>query len=443
MIMMKRFLSLILVTLALVACFSITVSAQSITNETGIDVPDEAGAVYLYSYDGNRALISRGTDIKRAPSATVKMMTGLIVCSEYADILNKKITVTSDMLVDVEGITMGLREGMTVTVTDLLYGAVCGGNNDAAQALAIACAGTVDSFVEEMNKYARRLDMRDTTYKNPTGLDHPDASTTLADTAKLAATSAKNELYLKVSSAKSYDIHSGSETLTVYNRNALISQFSAQGYINKTVSGLIAGNTDEGGYVLAAYAEKNGIKLLCVIMGADGDSNEIYSYYTANKLLEHVFSSYKKTKIITKNESVLTTDVSLALDGKDSAYISCIAEKDIYAFIPLTAKKEDVSFVTYLHNDEINAPIQKGAVVGGIDVYYNNVYITSEKLICDTDIEPNFILLSVTNMKNMLMGRVFLMTLIISAAMITIYVLILRKDRRHKRVSKIQFKKFY
>lgn len=438
---MKRILSFLFIFLIIFPCFILSVSAQN--DGYDIDIPEESGAVYLYSYNGNRVLISNDSESKRAPASTAKMMTGLVVCRKYAYRLNERVTVTAEMIADLEGTSMGLKPGMTLTIEALLYGTVCGGNNDAAQALAIACAGDISSFVDEMNKYARHLDMRNTKYANPTGLDSKDASTTLFDTFKLASTAASDELYLSISSTLSYEIFTNSEAITIYNRNALISQFAAQGYINKNAKGLIAGSTDESGYVLATYAEKNGVAFLCIVMGATADANDIYSYSTANTLLDHAFLSYSQRKILTENTTLMNADVSLALNGKDQAYISCVPESDVYAFLANDISVDDLSYVTYLHEEKLNAPIKSGTVVGGVDIYYGDTYLASAKLISTSSVEANLLLYGLDVMRSFFLNRIFWITLVVAAALITVYIFNNKQSRRHQKVSTVQFKKFY
>ena len=441
---MKRILSLSLALLFLLGSLSIIADAttHAEADEIIMDISGKAKAAYLYSYNGDRVLFSQGEDEILAPVSTAKMMAGLLVCREYSDMLDKNVTVSNEMLAGLEGTSMGLRSGMTVSVRDMLYGTVCGVNNDAAMVLANACAGDLPEFVDRMNKLARRLDMRDTHYTDPTGLDE-DAKTTLADTAKLAATAAKDELYMQISSSPSFELSYGENTATVYNRNALIHHFSAQGYINTNAKGLIAGGSEEGGYVLATYAEKNGNSLLCLVMGAQEDQSTIYSYDIANKLLDVGISEYSEKKILSAGYSAAVCDVSLALTDASGASVDCVVDEDVYAFLHDSVDVSKLKYVTYLHDDKLTAPITEGMVVGGIDIYCEEQRIASARLVAGASIEANPILSALDIMRNILLSRVFVMALIISVVAIAIYLFSRRRDIRHSRVSKIQYKRFY
>ena len=254
----------------------VNVSAAEPTDELGIEIDKKSGSVYHYSYDANRVLLCTESDKRIAPASSAKIMTGLVVCELYSSRLDDKVEITEEMLKGHSGASMNLRVGMRVTLRDLLYGTLCGGNNDAATALAIACSGSVSAFVNEMNFFAKHLYMQNTHYENPTGHDADGAYTTLSDTALLVHKAAKNDIYMSASSAAYFDFTpEGEQTVTVNNRNALANRFTAAGYSNKYAKGIISGNTDEGGYVLAASAEKAGAKYLCLIMGAEADDKEI------------------------------------------------------------------------------------------------------------------------------------------------------------------------
>ncbi len=426
------FIIFILFTSLLFPVFSETVDEADINDEY------KADAVYLYSYNANRVLYSKCDKEYLAPASTAKMMVGLLVCERYADRLEEKVPLTAEMLANIEGTAMGLREGMTLTVKDLLYGTVCGTNNDAATALAIACSGDIPSFVAEMNSFAKLLDMRDTLYVNPTGLDADNAKTTLNDTVKLAAKAAANPLYMTVSSTVSYNVN---ESLKIYNRNALISQFSAQGYINKNAKGLIAGSTDEGGYVVATYAEKNGTSFLCVVMGANADAENIHSYHTANSLLDNAFKSYEWMTVGKAGDSVYKLDVDLAISNDSAAKVYCVLEKDAMFFLPKNTNKSDITYKIYLHSEDTSAPLSKEDALGGIDFYYKGNFIGRQKLVANSDVEANSILLFLHNMKSFLLSSTFWLTVIISIPLIFLYIHHEKKNFRHKRFPGTRYHK--
>lgn len=413
-------------------------------NELGIEISDKAGAVYLYSYDANRVLYSNAPDYEASPASSAKIMAGLVACEMYADKLDDTVEITDRMLSEHTGNSMGLRAGMKVTVKDLLYGTVCGCNNDAATALAIACSGSIDDFVKEMNALARRLYMKNTHYENPTGLDAEGAVTTLEDTALLVHKAAENEIYLSASSAVYFDFTpEGEKTVTVNNRNALVNTFSAQGYKNRYAKGIISGKTDEGGYVLATLAEKDGCSYLCLIMGAQEDKEYIYSYHTANLLLDRVFDDYSYKTVLSAGEALDSLEVGLALSDGEAAQLSLVLDEELRVFVSSEVDvKNDLTFVTHYHSDELVAPISKASVLGGVDVYYGDILVGKGRLVASEDVEPNSLLLFLNSMKDFLTGRTFIIALVISIPLLTLYIFTEARRSRHKKVGTLRFNKF-
>lgn len=439
----KTLLALLFASLLMIGAI-FPASAHEECNEADFSVDDMAGAVYLYSYDADRVLLCTKPHESIAPASSAKIMTGLVVCELYPDRLDDKVEITEEMLRGHTGASMNLKVGMTVTLRDLLYGTVCGGNNDAATALAIAISGNLDDFVKEMNFFARHLYMKNTHYENPTGLDAEGAHTTLSDTALLVHKAAKNEIYLKASSAAYFDFTpEGGDTVTINNRNALANRFSAAGYTNKYAKGIISGSTDEGGFVLATYAEKSGHRYLCLIMGAEADNQHIYSYHTANRLLDYVFDEYSYVKIFDKGERILELPVGQAVIDGDEAILDCVLANDLYAFIDSSVDtKKDLEYVTYLHSDELSAPVSEGAVLGGVDVYCGDMLVCRGELVAAESVEANFILHALSTMRDFLLSRAFITAIIIFIPLLTIYLAVDAKRRRHKKVGTLSFKRF-
>ena len=317
--------------------------------------PEITGAshAYVYNFESNKVVFSKGAgDVKIAPASTVKIMSGLVALEYLSDRQDEYVTLTKEMLQGVEGYTVNLSYGETLKIKDLLYGLICGGGNDAAIAIAVICAGSVEEFVNKMNDTAAAFGMKDTFYTNPTGIDDPKMRTTLNDTVIISKKAIDNELFVKMSSANShsYTLKNSGETRTVANRNGLISSYSAIGYQNKKVKGLNAGMTDAGGYCVSAYAESGQDSYLCIIMGGiETSSGKIMSYTNANLLLSYYFSNYTYTKIAEKNDSVgeITVELALPTNGGQAVVVDCIIENDIYAFAPSGIDyKKDLTYKT-------------------------------------------------------------------------------------------------
>lgn len=437
------FLVLFVLTSTFFCCFSLTAFAD------GADLivsryEDYAESIYFYSYDAKSVLYFTGEDKILKPASTVKIMTGLLACEKLESRLEEKILVTKEMLVGHTGTTMGLTVGSYVSVRDLLYGTICGCNNDAAQALAFVCSGSIEAFVSEMNEFAVRLGMQKTFYTNPTGLDEALAQTTMTDVALLSHKAAKNALFTEISSAKNYSTVLGGEEKIVYNRNALISHFTSDKYLNENVFGLIAGSTDEGGYVVSALAQVNDSKYLCIVLGAKEFNGKIYSYEIANELINGANQHFEKIKLFSRGEDFSKLNVNYALNTSEEITVSCVLQEDMYAFLPKDIDlNKELKYTVFLHESELDAPIAEGAVLGGINVYYKDKVVASGRLVCDETVEANSFLVFMGATRDFLLSRYFLIFFFLFLVAVLIFLYFDRRYRRRKKVGYVKYKNFF
>ncbi len=420
----KKLIAFLCSVLVLFPCiFCVSVNAKEA-------FPDTSGAnyIYLYNFDGDKVVYRKGSNTaKIMPASTVKIMSGLLAIDRLGDRLDEYVTLSDDMLKGVEGFSVGLKAGDNVKIEDLLYCLICGGGNDAAIAIANICSGSVDSFVSEMNTLALKYGMQSTKYLNPTGIDDPQMYTCLNDVVILSKIAIQNELFIKISSTSNYSFSKGNsgEIKNIANRNALISSFSAMGYQNKNVKGLNAGMTDNGGYCVSAYATDGQDTYLCIVMGGRELSNgKISSYSIANGLLEHMFENFTYTQIAKKGDVVDAISVKLALptNGTEAVYVDCQLENDIYAFAPKNINyKNELTYKTYFHSDSLTAPVYENTVVGGVDIYYEDTYLASARLLTK-DSAPSSKLLTVLNkMKSFTLSRTVLIFVILLIPSLSVY----------------------
>lgn len=232
------------------------------------------GAI-LYTQNANEAL---------PPASVTKIMTLLLVM-EALD----AGTLRADTLLSVSanaasmgGSQVYLKEGERMTVEDLLKSVVIASANDAAVALAEAVAGSVSAFVDRMNARAKQLGMSDTHFENVTGLDDTAEHhlTSAADIARMSRALIAHEEILTYSSTWMDTIRDGAFGLT--NTNRLVRFYEG-------CTGLKTGSTDKAGFCVSATAERDGLSLICVIMGAESrDSRNA----AASALLDWGFAGY-------------------------------------------------------------------------------------------------------------------------------------------------------
>lgn len=234
-------------------------------------------AILLDAQTG-RVLYEKEADSRSLIASTTKIMTALVVC-EHCNVLDR-MRIPKEA-VGIEGSSMYLQEGEVLTVQELLYGLMLHSGNDAAVALAIYCAGTVEGFAGMMNDQARQLGLSDTHFENPHGLDSPGHYSTARDLAVLAAYAMKNPIFYQTVSTKNVKV--GARSLQ--NHNKLL--WRVEG-----ADGVKTGYTKQAGRLLVSSATREGRRLICVTIN---DGNDWADHET---LLEKGFAEYSVKQII-------------------------------------------------------------------------------------------------------------------------------------------------
>lgn len=296
---MKKALSIILIiTLMLCSC-SFYVSASDMEDEmTNSDVNNGAeiedvdveglsvnakSAILMEASTGEILYASNATEAL-APASVTKVMTLLLVAEALRDGRVKaddSITV-SENAASMGGSQVFLGEGESFTVEELLKSTVIASANDAAVALAEYIAGSEAHFVSLMNKRASELGMKSTNFENCTGLDDTTTNhvTSAYDIAIMSRELIKHDIIRKYSNVWQDEIRNGEFILT--NTNRLVRYYQG-------CTGLKTGSTDKAGFCVSATAERDGMHLITVIMGAptrDERNN------AARTLLDYGFASH-------------------------------------------------------------------------------------------------------------------------------------------------------
>lgn len=238
-----------------------------------------AASAVLLDADSGRILYAREENVPRAVASTTKLMTALVAV-EAMDDLQKQVTVQKEWT-GVEGTSLYLEPGETLTAETLLYGLLLHSGNDAAVALAGSCAGDVETFVDWMNRRAADLGMTHTHFTDPNGLGGAEHYASALDMAKLGAACLENPTVAKIVSTRT--IHIGGRSFT--NHNKLLWQYPG-------CTGMKTGYTRQAGRTLVSSAERNGQRLVCVTLN-DGDDWRDHA-----ALLDYGFSRFPRQELV-------------------------------------------------------------------------------------------------------------------------------------------------
>lgn len=341
---------------AAVLIFSFSVNSNSASAAS-----DSAKASVLIIGGSNEIIYSKNPDKKLSMASTTKIMTAVLVI-ENCDI-DREITVTDEM-VRVEGTSSGLLAGDKIDVKTLLYCMMLQSGNDAANVAAYAVSGSVEKFVELMNKKAREIGMKNTSFATPSGLDDEDHYSTAYDMAILTSYALNLPIFVEICSTYKKTVSYGNPKYnrTITNHNKLLQSYEG-------IIGVKTGFTKKSGRCLVTAAKRNGVTLICVTLDDWNDWDD------HTKLLDYGFGAVKKFP--------LKLDFNLKIDvvGSKKHSVNIKMKYTPYFFTSESKLKYD-SRIELQHF--LYAPVKKGENAGRV-VFYgkNGCEICSVPLLCD------------------------------------------------------------
>ena len=277
------------------------------------------GAHFLVDMHSERVLSEGGADERLEPASLTKMMTTYVVFQEMAQ---GKFGLSDEVLVSekawrMKGSRMFIEVGTRVSVEALLMGVIVQSGNDAAVALAEFVAGDEGTFADLMNRHARRLGMSGSHFTNASGLPEPDHYSTARDMARMASALIRDyPEYYPWNSVREYE-YGG---IKQKNRNALLFQ-------DDSVDGLKTGYTRAARYGLVASAEREGMRLIAVVMGAESTRARTR---IAQSLLNYGFRFFETRRVFASDEEV--TDVRVWKG--DTRRLALGLDRSLYVTVP-------------------------------------------------------------------------------------------------------------
>ncbi len=256
-------------------------SAVLCVNASALEI--SAKSAVLMCADSGEVLYSKNANEQLPMASTTKIMTALLAIE--AAMPDMEITVTHEM-VAVEGTSMGLVEGDSVSLRELVYGMLLQSGNDAAHTTAIVLGGSEEKFAEMMNERAREIGMTNTNFVTASGLDKDGHCSTAYDMALLACESIKNREFAAICASKTAVLTYGNPPYarTLRNHNRLL-------WSDESITGIKTGFTKKSGRCLVSAAERDGITLVAVTLNAPDDWNDHLS------MLEYGFKQLKSAPI--------------------------------------------------------------------------------------------------------------------------------------------------
>jgi D-alanyl-D-alanine carboxypeptidase (penicillin-binding protein 5/6) len=304
----------------------------------------------LMEAETGEVLFSKDADTRWYPASATKVMTLLLALEAVKEgraSLDDRV-VASDNAARLGGSQVWLKPGEAFTLREMLLAVAVGSANDASVAVAEHLAGSEEAFVEEMNRKAREIGAVNTHFVNSHGLHDPQHYTTARDLALMARYAVKHvPEILEFTSVKEYTFRED-PTLILYNTNKLLWWYPG-------TRGLKTGTTPEAGRTLVTVAERDGLRLVSVVLGVNRPRGH---FSESIKLLNYGFSQYRWHEFYQAGQKV--GEVKLSKGAEET--VAAVTAERVGMVLPKSSK--DKPEVRLELQQVVEAPVKEGQTVG-------------------------------------------------------------------------------
>ena len=318
----------------------------------------------LQDYHTGRIFAEHEADRRMEPASLVKLMTTYVAFARIAegDIALDEMVTVSRRAWKMGGSQMFIEVGSRVSVEDLLKGIIVQSGNDASVAIAEHVAGTEEAFVQFMNEHAERLGMTGTRFANSHGLPDPDNYTTVRDVAILLRALMRDfpEMY-RWHALESFTYNDIKQP----NRNRLLKS-------DPSVDGGKTGYTKAAGYCLAVSANREGMRVVAVVMGAPRSSER---FRAAQALLKYGYRNFQTTLVYAEKEPIGTVRVW----SGDRPSVQAGVARDLW--LTVERRKVDRIDTRVAFDEPLIAPVPEAGRVGTLEVTLEDEKIAERELI--------------------------------------------------------------
>lgn len=426
---MKKKLSVISALVMVIVILAISViPAGAVKNS--IDFKTKTDILYLVNMDTDMVVYSQNADKKCYPASTTKIMTYIVVTEKVKNLENTKVLIKQDILDQLAGTGSSL-SGLEdyadeeLSVYQLLNCMMVSSGNDAALVLADYLGeGDVDAFVKLMNEKAKELGCKNTNFVNPHGLHDDKQYTTAEDMLKITQYAMTMPYFTDVTNTVEYYIDGDDEEPLTTTNLMLNSEY--EDYYYEYAKGIKTGTTDEAGRCLISTALKDNVSYICIAMNApcyDEDGNELetnYAILESKKLYEWVYKNVTMRTVLGKDDNVASIKVKY---GENADTVSLVPEYSYATMLSKDIKDSDIK-ITAQCQEEIDAPVTKGTILGTATVSYKGEQLTKVNLIAAENVEKSDFLYFKAVALNILTSKMFIIMVSVIVGLFVLYVVL-------------------
>jgi D-alanyl-D-alanine carboxypeptidase (penicillin-binding protein 5/6) len=319
----------------------------------------------LETIDG-RVLWSRDPDSQHAMASTTKIMTA-VVALEHSSLSD---TVTVDAKAAAVGqSSMGLIVGEKFTLGELMKGVLVQSGNDAATLVAEFVGGTESNFVRMMNDKAAALDLINTHYMNPHGLDAKGHYTSANDLVSLARYAMRIPTFRDIVGTYTVKVRSNRYTHLLTSHNTMLKSY-------KGAEGVKTGNTNNAGYSIVFAAKRNGVELVGAVLDAATDAGRTQQ---TKALFDWGFAHYKVTTLVQAGERLGRVPVSDYMERTVAATTSDVTTAAVFDVAGPVQRRIELL-------KDVPAPVIAGETIGTLTVYQGTTVLKQVPLVAATDV---------------------------------------------------------
>jgi D-alanyl-D-alanine carboxypeptidase (penicillin-binding protein 5/6) len=329
----------------------------------------KARSAVLLDAKTGQVLFNQDMHARRAPASTTKMMTAILAVESGR--LDDAVKVSARAAAT-RGSSMYLYPGQVLTLQELVTGLLLRSGNDAAVAIAEHLAGSVEAFVDLMNRKAQLLGAVNTHFRNPHGLSAAGHYTTAYDLAWIARYALANRLFADIVSIKETSIEwldrSGRERdVNLRNTNRLL-------WMLEEADGVKTGTTNEAGPCLVSSATRANHRLIAVVL------HDHSRWYDSMQLLKYGFDNYELVEFVSQGDVLGSIPVERGLEAAVSAMVSDPAA--------LVVKSEDYPRVAVEVDlpEKITAPVYQGQKLGEVVFFIGDKAVKTVDIVAAKDV---------------------------------------------------------
>ena len=448
----RPILILLILCLALTLCvpaFAADTPANYSAGGEAQPAPDiHARCALLCDLESGQTYYARNADQKAYPASLTKIMTVLLALEalDRGEVnLTDEVTAGADCRqgMDEESSTAGIQPGEVMTFEQYLYCAMISSANEACNVIASYLAGSIDAFVQRMNDRAAELGCTGTHFMNPHGMPDENHYTTAADLRLIAEAALKYPLFETISNTLSYSIPATnmSDARVLQNTNGLINPNAVMypNYRYEPAAGIKTGHTNDAGYCLISTAEKNTVRLLCIVLGSDTSEKadgtlDFHNFTDTIDLYEWLYNHFSIQTVVSADTPM--ADVAVEM-GSDADRVTVHPQSDLAAVLPnetdLSLYEKQITIFSERDGTPVVAPVRAGDVLGELVVSKDGQELGRIPLVASVDVTLSHGVYLKQGLHNFFAKPVVLIALIVVLAIVILYLVSYVRYQRRRR----------